>query len=97
MTDTTTSPGDRDREQTARRMRAVAAGLTAAGMHARVHDTRGVLDITASVHRPGSRAIDLTVDEDHYIQLFWWNPADATPAQIVDTISRAVAAITEPS
>jgi hypothetical protein len=96
MTDTT-SAGDGDREQTARRMRAIAAGLTAAGIDARVHDTRGVLDVTASAHRPGSKAIDLTVDEDHYIELSWWNPDDAAPGQIVATISRAVAAITEPS
>jgi hypothetical protein len=36
------------------------------------------------------------VDEDHYVQLSWWSPADATPGQIIATISRALAAITGP-
>jgi|SRR5215472_18172491 len=95
-TDTTSSPGDGGPQETARRMRAIAAGLTDAGMDARVHDTRGVLDVTAALHRSGSKAVDLTVDEDHYIQLSWWIPPTPPPGQIVATISRAVAAITEP-
>ena len=81
MTDTTPSPDDSDPELTARRMRAIAAELTAAGMDAQMHEIHGVLDVTASLHRPGSKAIDLTVDEDHYVQLCWWNPADAAPGQ----------------
>lgn len=85
-----------DRGETARRMAAIAAGLHDAGLDAQVHDTHGVLDVTASLHRPGSKAIDLTVDEDHYIQLSWWNPDDASPSQIVATIRRALAAITGP-
>ena len=85
-----------DRGETARRMDGIAAGLRDAGLDAQVHDTRGVLDVTASLHRPGSKAIDLTVDEDHYIQLSWWNPADASPSQIVATIRRALAAIAGP-
>ena len=72
----------------------IAAGLAAEGLDARVHDTRGVLDVTAALHRPGSKAIDLTVDEDNYIQLCWWNPDDATPGQVVATIRRVLAAIT---
>jgi hypothetical protein len=85
-----------DRGETAQRMAAIAAGLHAAGLDAQVHDTHGVLDVTASWHRPGSKAIDLTVDEDHYIQLSWWNPDDATPGQIVATIRRALGAISGP-
>ena len=88
---------DDDPEKTAQRMHAIAAGLTAAGLDAQVHETRGVLDVTASWHRPGSKAIDLIVDEDHYIQLCWWNPDDDTPGQIVATIRRAIAAISVPS
>jgi hypothetical protein len=94
MTDTTSSAGDDDRVKTARRMRAIAAELTAAGLDAQVNETHGVLDVTATWHRPGSKAIDLTVDEDHYIQLSWWNPDDATPGQVVATIRGALAAIT---
>ena len=85
-----------DPADAAARMAAIAAGLHAAGLDARVHDTRGVLDVTAALHRPGSKAIDLTVDEDNYVQLSWWNPADATPGQVVATISRALTAITTP-
>lgn len=97
MTDTVPNPDDDDHAETAQRMRAIAAELTAAGLDAQVHEIRGVLDVTASLHRPGSKAIDLTVDEDHYIQLCWWNPADATPGQVVATIRGALAAITGPS
>jgi len=94
VTSTTDDPDDP--ADTARRMAAIAAGLHAAGLDARVHDTRGVLDVTAALHRPGSKAVDLTVDDDHYIQLCCWNPADATPGQIVATIRRAIAAIAGP-
>jgi hypothetical protein len=45
-------------------MRAIAAALTAAGLNAQVHQTRGVVDITATWHRPGSKDIDLTLDDD---------------------------------
>ena len=86
---------DDDPEETARRMHAIAAELTAAGPNAQVHEIRGVLDLTASWHRPGSKAIDLTVDDDHYIQLSWWDPDDATPGQIVATVRRVLAAITQ--
>jgi hypothetical protein len=96
MTYPTPSPNG-DPASTAERMAAIADGLHAAGLDAQVHDTHGVLDVTAMLHRPGSKAIDLTVDEDNYIQLAWWNPDDASPGQIVATIRRVLAAITEPS
>jgi hypothetical protein len=96
MTDTTISPGADDPAGTAERMRATAAGLHDAGLDAQVHDTRGVLDVTATWHRPGCKDIDVTVDEDHYVQLSWWDDPAATPAQLVATISRALAAITGP-
>ena len=94
MTQTTASPGAGD---PAERMAAIAAGLHAAGLHARVHDTRGVLDVTASLHRPGCKDTGITVDEDHYVQVSWWSPADAAPGQVVAVISRVLAAITRPS
>ena len=94
MTDTTNTPGD-DHEETERRMRAVAAELTAAGLDARVYDTHGVLDIAAILYRPGSKDTDVTVDEDGYVELRYWSPPGATPAQITATISRLLAVITE--
>jgi hypothetical protein len=96
VTDTTAGAGADDPAGTAKRMAAIAAGLHAAGLDARVHDTRGVLDVTATLHRPGCKDIDLTVDEDHYVQVSYWDGPGATPAQVVATVSRALAAITAP-
>jgi hypothetical protein len=91
MTDTTPGPA-----QTAGRMRAITAELTAAGLDARVHDTLGVLDVTATAHQSAGKDIDIIVDEDHYVEIRYWSPADATPSQVVAVISRALAAITTP-
>jgi hypothetical protein len=53
VTDTTPgSPNADDPGETARRMRAIATELTAAGLGAHLHDTRGALDITATVYQP---------------------------------------------
>jgi hypothetical protein len=49
------SPGTQTGQETEERMRAIAAELTAAGLDAHLHDTRGVLDITATVHQPACR------------------------------------------
>jgi hypothetical protein len=93
VTDTTASPGD---GQTAAWMRAIAAGLDAAGLDARVHDTCGVLDVTATLHRPGCKEIDVVVDEDGYVELRYWSAPGDTPAQVTATIGRALAAIATP-
>jgi hypothetical protein len=95
VTDTTPGPVG-DPAPTARRMGAIAAGLTAAGLDARVHDTRGVLDVTATLCRPG-KDIEIIIDEDHYVQVSYWNDPGATPAEVVATISRVLAVITGPS
>jgi hypothetical protein len=93
MTQTTASPGD---GQTAAWMRGIAAGLHAAGLDARVHDTRGVLDLTATLGRPGGKEINVVVDEDGYVELRYWSAPGHTPAQVTTTIGRALAAITTP-
>jgi Pyridoxamine 5'-phosphate oxidase len=54
---------------TAARMHATTAALAGAGLDARVHSTRGVLDITASLHQPGGRSTEVIVDEDGYVQM----------------------------
>jgi hypothetical protein len=77
-------------------MGAIAAGLTAAGLDARVYDTRGVLDVTAALYRPGSKDIEIIIDEDHYVQVSYWNDPAATPAEVVAVISRVLAVITGP-
>jgi hypothetical protein len=87
------SPGEDDRAETAGRMAAIAAALTAAGLDAQVNDTRGVLDITAAWHRPGCKDIEIIYDEDRYAQISYWSAPDATPAEVVATITRALAVI----
>jgi hypothetical protein len=78
---------------TAARMHATAAALAAAGMDARVHSTRGALDITASLGQPGSKSIEVIVDDDGYAEIRYWNAPGATPAQICAVITAALAAI----
>ena len=97
MTDTSPGcpgPAIDDSEEIARRMRAVSANLTAAGLTTHLHVTRAAIDVTATLHRPGRKDAEVTVDEDGYVEIRYWNNPDATPAQITATISRALAAIT---
>jgi hypothetical protein len=75
------------------RIRAVAAELDAAGLTTRLQETRGVVDLTASVSRPGGRAIEVIVDQDGYVELRYWTVPGATPTQIAATITRALAAV----
>jgi len=75
-------------------MRATAEALAGAGLAARVNQTQGVFDITASVGQPGGKAIDVTVNEDGYVQVSYWNVPGASPAQVVAVIAAVVAAIT---
>jgi hypothetical protein len=56
MSETFPSPGPGDPEQTEARMRALTEELSAAGLDAHLHCTRGVLDITAALQQPGSEA-----------------------------------------
>jgi hypothetical protein len=75
-------------------MRATAEALAGAGLAATVNQTQGVFDITASVAQPGGKAIEVTVDEDGYVQVSYWNVPGATPAHVVAVIAAVVAAIT---
>jgi hypothetical protein len=93
MTDDLPGAADR-RAQTVLRMHAIAAGLQAGGLDARVHDTRGVLDIRAALCNGGGKGTDVTIDEDGYVTVSYWNDPGATPAQVIDVISRALGAIT---
>ena len=84
-----TGPGG----QTAQRMRAIAAGLTDAGLDTCLNETRGVLDVTATLDRPGAKASEVIVDEDGYVELRYWNQPGATPEQMTLVVVRALAAI----
>jgi hypothetical protein len=81
------------RQETERGMRAIAAGLGAGGLVAEVNQTRGVLDITAALQRPGSKPAEVVVDEDGYVELRYWNRPGATPEQVTTVILRALATI----
>jgi hypothetical protein len=76
---------------TAARRGAIAAGLTAA-----VHDTRGVLYVTAGLDQPASKGVEVIVDADGYCQASYWHPPNATAAQVVAAIGRVLAAMTTP-
>jgi hypothetical protein len=79
--------------QTVARMNAIAADLSVAGLDARVHDTRGVLDVTASLGLPGGKPIEVIQDDDGYCQVSFWHPPGATPAQVTATITAVLAVI----
>lgn len=91
------SRGPGDPEQTEARMRALTEELSVAGLDAHLHCTRGVLDITAALHRPGSKDVCVTADEDGYLEVSWWSAAGATPAQVAAVLGRVLAVITGPS
>jgi hypothetical protein len=80
-------------QDTARRMGAIATGLAAAGLAAAVHDTCGVLDVTAELDRPGGKATEVILDEDGYVEIRYWNDPDAAPEQVTAVITAALAAI----
>lgn len=96
MTDTVPGAAGGQAE-TARRMRAIAAELAAAGLDTQIHETQGVLDIRATLRRPGCKPVDIIYDEDDYAQVSFWNDPGITPAQAAATISRALTAITRRS
>jgi hypothetical protein len=79
---------------TAARMRATAAALAAAGLEAKVHATRGVFDITASLRQPAGKPVEVIIDEDGYAEIRYWNAPGATAAQVAAVITAALAAIT---
>lgn len=59
-----------------------------------MHATRGVLDITASLRQPYSKATEVIVDEDGYTEIRYWNIPDATPTQVAGLITAALGTIT---
>jgi hypothetical protein len=79
--------------ETARRMRAITTGLADAGLVAFLNETRGVLDITATLERPSGKPSSVIVDEDGYVEVRFWNHPGATPEHITAVIVRALAAI----
>jgi len=75
-------------------MHAIAAALTAAGLTAEVHVTRGVPDVTATWERPDAKAAEAIIDDDGYTEIRYWTHPWATPPQIASVIVRVLASIT---
>jgi hypothetical protein len=78
----------------AERMREAAAVLRKAGLATQVHETAGVLDVTATLGAPGRQEIEVILDEDRYVEIRYWNLPAATPAEVSTVIARDLAAIT---
>jgi len=93
MTDAAPRSAVRSDDQTALRMTQITAGLRAAGLSARLHETQGVLDITAALDRSQCRQVEVIVDQDGYVQISFWNDPAATPARTVAVINRALTSI----
>jgi hypothetical protein len=97
MSQATTAAGQSrttgDHDPAGQRMRAIAAGLTAAGLTARLHHSRAGWDITAVLDRNGGRETEVIVDEDSYVEIRYWNPAGATPDQATSVIVAALAIV----
>ena len=75
------------------RMRQIAEGLRAAGLDVRLQQTRAGWDLAAVLAQPGNRESEAVLDDDGYVELRYWNPPGATPAQIAEVITRALAAV----
>jgi hypothetical protein len=74
-------------------MQAVAAQLSAAGVASVLHETKAGLDLTATLHQPGRRDVEVIIDEDGYAELRWWTAPGATPADMAAVITRAIASV----
>jgi hypothetical protein len=72
-------------------MRAIADGLSAAGLDIHLHETYGTIEVMA-VDR--ERDIEAIIGDDGYVELRFWRTPGALPAQVCATIARAIGAIT---
>lgn len=93
MSKTVPSQSEAEAEETAARMRALTAELSAVGLDAHLSSTQGVLDITAALHRPGSKDVSVIADEDGYIQISYWSAVDAAPAEVAAVINSVLTVI----
>lgn len=87
------APGPPD--NAAQRIRAIAAGLTAAGITAGTHGNNITgLDVTASSQPPGQATTEIMLDEDGYAEIRWYTNPNAPAADITTALTRILAAIT---
>jgi hypothetical protein len=89
----TTAPDARN--QPADRIRAIAAGLTAAGITAATHGNHITgLDVTATSQPPGGAKTEIMLDEDGYAEIRWYANPDAPATDVTAALIRILAAVT---
>jgi hypothetical protein len=71
----------------AARLREIAVRLAEIGLRTRLHRTRAGTDLTATLHSPGHRDIQVIADEDGYTELRYWASLVSTPAAAVAAIA----------
>src|SRR5215470_16457570 len=75
------------------RLRTIEVGLAAIGLSTRLRESAGKADLTATLHQPGQREIEVVIDADGYTELRYWANLNVTPTQTVATITSALAVI----
>jgi hypothetical protein len=90
-----TAAGHPSRPAPADRIRARAAGLTAAGVAA---DTNGNcltgLDVTVTAQPAGRARTEIMLDEDGYAEIRWYTNPAASASDVTAALTRVLAAIT---
>ena len=83
------------RPSPADRIRAIAAGLNAAGITATTNGSSITgLDVTATSQPPGRATTEIMLDEDGYAEIRWHTNPTAPAADITTALTRILAAIT---
>jgi hypothetical protein len=77
------------------RIRAIAAGLAAAGVAAGTNGNHLTgLDVTATARPPGRARTEIMLDEDGYAEIRWYTNPAAPPADVTAALTRVLAAVT---
>jgi hypothetical protein len=87
-------PPDRQTKESISRMRAIEAEFAAKGLTTHLTDARAGLDLSAILSPSGKREAEIWVDESGYVEVRYWSPPGASPAEISATALRALRAIT---
>jgi hypothetical protein len=74
-------------------LRDLAVDLRAAGLTVEVQETQGVLDLRASLDRPGCKTIEVITDVDGYTEIRFWHEPGAPAAKMAATITSALTAV----
>src|SRR5215470_14149890 len=75
------------------RLRTIEVGLAAVALSTRLRESAGRADLTATLHQPGQREIEVVNDADGYTELRYRANLNVTPTHTVATITSALAVI----